>query len=58
MKCKKCKTEIPEDAQFCFHCGYEVPPAPTPRKNLPLRSVAIGAAALAALLVLIWRIAA
>ncbi|MDR1626203.1 MAG: zinc ribbon domain-containing protein [Spirochaetia bacterium] len=57
MKCKKCRTEIPEDAQFCYHCGWEVPQEPPPKKSLPLKAIAIGAAALFALIA-VWRIAA
>ncbi|MDR1933674.1 MAG: zinc ribbon domain-containing protein [Spirochaetales bacterium] len=58
MKCKKCKAEIPEDAQFCYHCGYEVPQQ-APKKR-PLKPIVIAAAllALGIIGIVIWRIAA
>ncbi|MDR3200874.1 MAG: zinc ribbon domain-containing protein [Spirochaetales bacterium] len=58
MKCGKCKTEIPDDAEFCYHCGYEVlkKEEPVPKKSLPVKPLVITAVVLLALIV-IWRIA-
>jgi predicted nucleic acid-binding Zn ribbon protein len=47
MKCRKCKKEIPDEAQFCYHCGYEViPPEEKPKPRLPVKAILAGLGAL------------
>ena len=41
MKCRKCKTEIPDDAQFCYKCGYDVSDPP-PKPQVPVKPIIIG----------------
>ena len=55
MKCKKCKKEIPDEAGFCHHCGYDVSEdQPKPKPNIPVKPLAIaGAVALALLAIFI-----
>ena len=60
MKCGKCKKEIPDDADFCYHCGYEVikqdePQQPKPKPKLPLKAILAGIGLLV-LIFVVWRI--
>jgi DNA-directed RNA polymerase subunit RPC12/RpoP len=55
MRCRKCKKEIPDDAQFCYHCGYEVIVEEKPKPRLPVKAILAGLAGLAAVFIM-WRI--
>ncbi|MDR1317353.1 MAG: zinc ribbon domain-containing protein [Spirochaetales bacterium] len=59
MKCRKCRREIPDDAQFCHYCGYDIlqdalPPQPgvSTRTKLVIAGIAV-----LALIIAVWRIA-
>jgi hypothetical protein len=59
MKCRKCKREIPDDAQFCHYCGYDIlqeQDAPQPGMSARTKLVIAGIAVLA-LIIAVWRIA-
>ena len=58
MKCRKCKKEIPDDADFCYHCGYEVikqDEQPQPKPKLPLKAILAGIG-LFVLVFIVWQV--
>jgi DNA-directed RNA polymerase subunit RPC12/RpoP len=55
MQCRTCKHEIPDDAQFCYHCGYEVIVQEKPKPRLPVKAILAGLGGLAAVFI-IWQI--